>query len=303
MTRDRIGNALGWLALATFAGGLVGGLLAVVSVGLTTGYYLTEPLARADHPWHESLRSGGTLGVLTGTVGATLMSLMLLYSVRKLGGRFLWFLGPLHWWLRFHIASGILGPMYIVVHTSFLWPRHLIGIGFWCMLGVALSGVFGRYVYGHFLRSAAGRELDWRSARGELQALRAQLVSETASASAAPIGAAVALVEEFERDAAGLFDLFRVDLEVQSRIGLLDAHLHRAGLAGPTLRRARGLLGGQLRLKRNLEALKVTKRLFRWWHLFHNPLARAMYLIAGLHVLEALLFGGALAQLWSLVGG
>jgi hypothetical protein len=268
-----------------------------------SGYYLTDAVGRTEHPWHETLRSGGTVGVFCATIGTSLMTAMLLYSLRKLGGRFLWFLGPVHWWLRFHIACGILGPMYIAVHSSFLWPEHLIAIGFWCMVGVALSGVFGRYVYGHFPRSAAGKELDWKAARGELKALRAQLVSETAEAAAAPVGAAVALVEDFEREAHSLFDLVRVDVEVQSRIGLVDAHLHRAGLVGPTLRNARRLLGGQLRLKRNLEAMKVTKRLFRWWHLFHNPLARAMYLIAGLHVVEAVLFGGALTQLWALVGG
>ena len=54
------------------------------------------------------------------------------------------------------------------------------------------------------------------------------------------------------------------------------------------------------RTKRNLEAMRVSKRLFRWWHLFHNPLALAMYLIASLHVLEAVLFTLS-AVAWTLV--
>jgi hypothetical protein len=299
----RAGDVVGWALLTVFVGTLCLGLLAGATAGLGSGYWLTSEAVRGEHPLHLWLRPGGPVGVLFGVVGASLMTAMLGYTLRKLGGSWLWFLGPIPWWLRFHIACGVFGPLFIVEHVAFVWPEHLVAIGFWCMVLVATSGVFGRYVYGHLPRSAAGKELDRKSGRGELHALRARLVAETADASGGAVGAAVALVEDFEREAHSLVGLVLVDLDVRARLGLVDAHLHRAGLAGPHLRSARSLLRGQLVLKRDLEALKVTTRLFRWWHLFHNPLARAMYLIVALHVLEAVLFGGALAQLAELVPG
>lgn len=306
MTAVRVGTLLGWTALGWFVGVLSFGLLGAAGLGLGTGYWLLGPEARLDHPWHDWLRPGGPLGVAYGVIGSGLMTAMLGYTLRKLGGSWLWFLGPVPWWLRFHIACGIFGPLYIVGHTALAWPEHLVAIGFWCMVLVATSGVFGRYVYGHIPRSAAGKELDQRSGRSELHALRARLVGETAEAddtASDAIGRAVGLVEEFEREAHSLVGLLLVDFEVRSRLSLVDAHLHRAGLPVASYRSARTLLRGQLTLKRDLEALRVTTRLFRWWHLFHNPLARAMYLIAGLHVFQAIAFGGALSQLWRLVGG
>jgi hypothetical protein len=42
--------------------------------------------------------------------------------------------------------------------------------------------------------------------------------------------------------------------------------------------------------------------MFRYWHLFHRPLASAMYVIVALHVLFAVLIGGSLSHLAQWVG-
>ena len=57
---------------------------------------------------------------------------------------------------------------------------------------------------------------------------------------------------------------------------------------------------GQLALVRGMEASVVARRLLRYWHLFHRPLAGAMYVIVVVHIAGAVLFGGSLSQVAAL---
>ncbi len=301
--RARLKDLLGWAVLVLYAGALGSGAALVLGVGLGSGYYALSRDARVEHPLHDWLRSGGPVGVLLGVVGATLMTVMLVYSVRKvLGtGRMFRWLGAPAWWLRFHMICGVLGPVAILLHTGLQWPHGLVAVGFWCMVLVALSGTFGRFVYGHFPRTAAGKAMDLREAREALAELRAKLVAETSGADAEAVGAAVALVHDFEPEVRGVVGWLAVDLEVRRRSDLVRVHLARAKLDRSTSADATEALLGQLRLQRNVAAWDVSRRLFRWWHLFHEPLAQAMYLVVAVHVASAVLFGGALEQLRSLI--
>lgn len=290
-----LAQRLGFAFLAAWGGAFF--LLSVLTLALGWEYYALPPPQRAGHLYDPLLRSNGFLGLGFGVLGTGLMLLMLIYTLRKALPRARWFPGSASWWLRFHILCGITGPLLIVLHAGVAMPRGLIEVGFWCMLLVALSGAFGRYVFGHLPRAATGVESDLHKAREELQALRARLVADTAHVDAAAIGEAILLARDFDHEVRTLPGLVALDVEVRRRGARIRALLGQATLEPDVRQRATATLVGQLKQKRTLEAFEVSRRLFRLWHLFHAPLAQAMYLIVALHVLYALAFGGVLRTL------
>jgi hypothetical protein len=87
---------------------------------------------------------------------------------------------------------------------------------------------------------------------------------------------------------------------LERRARRIRAAVKAASLGPSTARRVSGLLHRQLRLIRGLELSHVARRMLRYWHLFHRPLAGAMYVIVLVHVAGAVLFGGSLHKLASL---
>lgn len=283
----------------TLSAVFTGSISALIAGSLWIGrdYYLLPRLERPGHELHGLLSPGGGLGVLLGLVGAGLMVAMLVYTLRKLVVRARW-LGPTSAWLQFHIVCGIGGPACILLHGGVaVWPRGLVAVGFWCMVAVALSGAFGRYVYGLLPRATGGRELAFDAARARLADLRETIVSDTTQEDPAALAEAVAVVASFEREVHSLSGLIGLQAELRDRRRRVRGLLDSTGLPPEIAGRVRTALEEQLRLKRGLEASRVGHRLFRYWHLFHRPLAGAMYVIVALHVASAVLFGGSLAQL------
>ena len=277
--------------------GLVALAVLIFIVGIP--YWITPLDDRIAHRLHELFRSNGRVGLLAGFIGTFLMVVMLLYSVRKWLNFLAWmdFLGSMQWWLRFHIVCGIMGPVFIILHGAMKWPTGMVGVAFWCMVMVALSGIFGRYLFGHFPRAAAGRRVDLEAARESLTDLRAQLVAETRDARADQVGEAVVIARELDDEPTTLFGLMMLDAEVRRRVDRVKVLLFRAELPKTVHKRASRTLVAQLKMKRNLASWEVARRLFRYWHLFHQPLAAAMYLIAVLHIFSAFSFGGVLSIL------
>lgn len=290
------GTALGMVALATMGVFLVVTALSVLVVGAP--YYLLDEVARVEHWLHPWLRSGGFVGLWLGVGGAALMSGILVYRVRKLLGIRPW-LGSMTWWLRFHLMCGVLGPVLIILHGGLTLPSGFIAVAFWCMILVAMSGVFGRFIYGHIPKGAAGRELQLDAARKNLSVLRADLVAGTAdTGSSRELDEALALARDLDQRPTNIVGLIRLDLEVRRRRRKIAKALGQSNLPKAQRELANTLLIDQLLLKRNLEGWEVTGRLFRYWHLFHRPLATAMYLLVALHILSAILLGGAVFTLF-----
>lgn len=96
---------------------------------------------------HKKFKPSGNFGHGLGIAGSILMLLCyLLYVLRK---KFEIFecLGHLSLWLELHIFLGILGPILILFHSALKF-RGIIGIGFWVMLIVIISGIFGKIFFG-----------------------------------------------------------------------------------------------------------------------------------------------------------
>ena len=95
-----------------------------------------------------------------------------LYPLRK---RWLWLSrqGSSRHWLDIHVLLGLSAPFIIAFHASFKF-RGFAGMAFWFMLAVALSGIFGRYLYAQIPRSLSTAELSLR----ELQDMQFQLAEK-----------------------------------------------------------------------------------------------------------------------------
>jgi hypothetical protein len=247
------------------------------------GYYLTPVAERARHPLYWTFKPGGSLGLRFGMAGLAMMTLMHAYSARK-RLRPLRKLGALRKWLDVHILLGILGPLFVVLHSS-LKVGGLVSISFWSMVAVALSGVFGRYLYLQIPRTRAGEELTLAEVEKSDRDLTARLRAE--------FGADEAFLERLERAAtpdasAGLFLLGIVAQD----LGLGRRRLNAVARSLPGLPPA---LAGELAVlvrqkalvRRRIRLWSALHRLFHHWHVVHRPFAVVMYLFVLVHVAVA----------------
>jgi Fe-S-cluster-containing hydrogenase component 2 len=91
-----------------------------------------------------SYLAGSRLALTCGYIGTALMVLSMAYPLRRRLG---WFRGLANqFWLDVHLMTGIVGPLYIVLHSA-LRLTTWVSIPFWSMVAVVLSGVLGRYLY------------------------------------------------------------------------------------------------------------------------------------------------------------
>ena len=89
--------------------------------------------------------AGTKLAVTCGYVGTALMVLSMAYLLQR---RFGWFhrTATNQFWLDVHIMTGIVGPMFIVLHSAMRLTTW-VSIPFWSMIAVVISGLIGRYLY------------------------------------------------------------------------------------------------------------------------------------------------------------
>ncbi|MFH0925347.1 MAG: hypothetical protein V1872_06900 [bacterium] len=112
-------------------------------------FSIAEGLRHHSEAMHKLLKPSGRIGHVLGIVGGLLMMLSYaLYFVRK-KAESLEDLGNLSLWLDIHIFLGLLGPVLIIFHSALRF-NGLIGLAFWIMIIVVISGIFGRLFFGIF---------------------------------------------------------------------------------------------------------------------------------------------------------
>ncbi len=280
------------------------GLAAVVSVvtvvvvfGVLGGwrYYSTPLDARATFDLHRLLRPSGVMGNSLGIAGLSLMVVMHLYTLRK-KLRWLAWMGPITFWLEFHIFCGVLGPVLITLHTSFKF-NGIISVAYWSMVVVMLSGFVGRYLYVRIPRSIRGRELGQREVADRLSELGAQLEYSGLSA------ALRARIDRFERTEiptaegeATWSGLLIGEIRMQWRLAALAREVRRATGDRVLADRAVALIAEHATLLRRIAYLKKTRTLFDLWRVYHKPLAVLAAVIVALHVAIVWYFGYAFAM-------
>ncbi len=118
---------------------------------------LADGLDPAVAEMNVSYLAGTKLALTCGYVGTALMTLSMAYPLQR---RFGWFsrTATNQFWLDVHLMTGIVGPLYIVLHSA-LRLTTWVSIPFWSMVAVVISGVIGRYLYTLVPRLANGHDL------------------------------------------------------------------------------------------------------------------------------------------------
>jgi hypothetical protein len=269
--------------------------LVIVAWGLSRGlgYYVLPNAERPFAPQYERLRPAGTDGLRFGVLGATAITVgVVTYSLRK-RIRPLARAGKLKYWLEVHIFLCSIGPALVLFHSSF-HVGGLIAIAFWSMIVVALSGVFGRYVYVRVPRTVHGQFASLAGVQQEREVLVERLRKD--------LGPQMEQVERLLNSAVrppttgfvrALFAAARFDLVRRATRRRLGALLRTLELPAATRAEVTRLLEQQLELEQSLSVMVPFQRLFRYWHLLHLPLAIVMFIVVGLHIGIAIAFGYA----------
>jgi hypothetical protein len=241
-------------------------------------YYATPLAERAHHPDYREFRPAGNVGHGLGILGSAMILLLFIYSLRKRIG-FMQRWGHLGTWLRYHIFLGIAGPILITLHTSFK-VDGLVAISFWSMAAVALSGVFGRYLYQQIPRNVLGQEMG----SGEIEVSNEAILVELSESHGLK-----------DHDTAKIEDLALGPLAGRpALIGLLTlpfANLMLSRRIKHPDPRARDLARTWILQTRRLHLFHQIRDLFHYWHVFHKPFAIIMVLVMIVHVVVAVSLG------------
>lgn len=267
-------------------------ILFLLANGLS--FYTAPYAGRPHHPDYRLLRPAGSRGLLYGIVGMSMMVLMLVYSLRK-RTRLLGRSSSLRPFLDFHIYLGVIGPLFVVLHTSFK-VQGLVAVSFWSMVVVAASGFFGRYLYLQIPRNIQGNELTLveidRLGKESAQNLRERFeLDETTMSRLASVERNFATRRQGGTGRALILlardDLFRFHVKKQYQRHLMQIvqlpHTQLAEFSGVSFERAL--------LERRIVLLDRVQRLFHYWHVVHKPIAIIMYIIVGIHIGVALWTG------------
>jgi len=250
-------------------------------------YYTTPYLERPRHEAYRILRPAGSRGLIYGIIGASMMILMLIYSLQKR----LKFFGKrrsLRPFLDVHIFLGVIGPLFIVLHTSFK-VQGLVAVAFWSMVAVALSGYLGRYLYQQIPRNMDDQELSL----SEIEASGQQMLTQIKERTGLEDDTLHSLISTFENayttNAGSLWRLIPALILKDLRRPWIKRRLRRKIVRLRRLSRREidtltELAVRQALLKRKLVVLGQVRRLFHWWHVIHKPFAIIMYLIMIVHI-------------------
>jgi len=269
--------------------------LGVAGAALLNGLeYYTLPLPdRAFSGLHDVYAPSGSTGLDLGIAGTVMIVVgVLLYGLRK-RLRVLQGTGSLKHWLQFHIFLCTLGPFLVLLHTSFKFGG-IISIAFWSMTLVVLSGVFGRYVYVRIPKTIQGQFLSISA----LDEQRDAMIAEAGKNAGVDPDRLRGIISPtgLTRPKSTLHALrlaIAHDLSRRAQIHRVKSALGRLSIPPDSRSRLLELAKAQLRLQQQVALLQPFQRLFRYWHVFHLPLAVLMLLILSIHVGVAVMFGYA----------
>jgi hypothetical protein len=266
-------------------------------------YYTAGPHDRPFMTKHALLKPSGRIGIKLGILGLCMFLVIFLYPLRK---RWTWLgrQGISRHWLDFHVLLGLSAPFVIALHSSFKF-HGFAGIAFWIMLGVSLSGVVGRYLYGQIPRRVNAAEFS-RKELQELQDKMAQQLANQKFLREVDVRSALRLPTQEDVNAlpavAALIYMFVLDLLRPFRI----ARLRRRALSGseylttifgllPTshreLERAIVVAREEAALSKRILFLSRTQQVFHLWHVAHKPFSYTFAVLALIHIGVVLMMG------------
>lgn len=239
------------------------------------------------------------LGYWLGIVGGSLMAILLLYPAGKKSS-LLRRLGMIKHWFRIHMLIGLVGPLLILYHCNFTVGAMNSRIALYSMLGVAISGVIGRYFYSRIHRGLYGKRAGIEELQQEiasslennhgLAALLPGFISDLQAVSSELMGDQFTRTISVRRSLEWIVKhyvvrarlYFRIRREIRARS--LVSETVRSN-AAKLQKAANNYVARQVGLMRQVAQLSFYERLFSLWHIFHMPLFILLVLSALIHVL------------------
>lgn len=258
------------------------------------GYYVLPVEARPHTALHAAMKPGGAWGHGLGILGSAMILLLFLYSARKrqvCGLRF----GKIRYWLNIHIFLGIMGPVFINLHTSFK-VGGVVAVSYYSMMAVMLSGFVGRYLYVQIPRTLAGDRLTITE-MNEKNKLMTRLLTEKFKLSSGLRNDIQALSGASHnsnlRGLAAMWAIFVNDLERLSRNRAIRKRLQyeKRHLPKQEIRALLAVIEQQSLLARKMAFLSTVQPMLHHWHVLHKPFAYVMIIIMFIHIAVTLLFG------------
>ncbi len=256
-------------------------------------YYGTQYQERPRHEDYRNLRPAGFRSHGFGIIGSAMMLFMLLYSLRKRVKLFRK-LGKLNQWLDIHIYFGIMGPLLIILHTSFK-VQGLVAVSFWSMIAVALSGVLGRYLYLQIPRNIRGDELSLKDIENQEEELN-QLLQEEFNLNEEDLKKIDALNPSSSLESKGLITMFFSILKDDflrpfRQYKIKKLYSNQFNIPPDHVSQLITIAQRKSLLHRRFALLNQIQRLFHYWHVFHKPFAIIMYIIMFVHIGVAIWLG------------
>ncbi len=245
--------------------------LLLTALAITGGY----AALRAFQP----LPSGHGWGLALGIVGMLLMmGAQTFYTWRK--RRIHHPLGALYYWLRAHIAMGLLGGICVLLHGGGRFTG-IAGVAAAMTAVILISGLVGRYLYTALDRNTD----DWQLNHQALQ----RRVHDLSQSLGSRLGSLAELVRELDKMATPPtgWRLFVTRAWAPWRAKrLLQARLARQADCPATLRRELNeLFQAKYELRLEWESLLALRQLFSWWYLAARALSWIMLTLAVIHVI------------------
>ena len=256
-------------------------------------YYIADLIDRPRLDGHTNLKPGGLRGHGLGMIGTFMMLLLLLYSLRKRSSMFQG-VGSISRWLDIHILMGIMGPLFIILHSSFKL-NGIVSISFWSMIAVALSGVLGRYIYAQIPRGIQGNELSLQDVE-ELDQQLNQTLTEKFKLDEYQVRRLQAIGMQMDDKPHSLLRILTAMLFDDMFFFLRKPFMRRqikyvVKLSGKELKQVQNLSRQKVVLQRRLLLWQKIHHIFHNWHIIHKPFAIIMYLIMVIHVAITIFLG------------
>lgn len=234
--------------------------------------------------WGHGLGIVGSLMMLGGVA---------MYSTRKRVKRFR-FVGKIKYFLEFHIFLCLLGPTLVVYHSTFKFGG-IVSVSLWSMIFVALSGIFGRYIYTQIPKTGEGDEITLETLSRENEVLRMRLKTQMhLSQKALDTIDAVSTLQPSARPASvprAIFALIRDDFARASRLGAMKRTLKSEQLPEERIAHVVSIAKRKSLLIRKIAFFDTARALFQYWHVIHLPFSIIMFIILIVHVVLTVSLG------------
>ena len=228
------------------------------------------------------------IGYALGVIGASLMTILLLYPLRK-RLRLMQNWLNIKSWFRLHMLLGVLGPLCILLHSNFQLGSTNSTVALVCMLLVAGSGLMGRYLYGKFHYGLYGHQVGLQQLKADLdsfyQTLEQQPLGDEPKQQLQDLYRGCDKIIASQRQSVSLRQLIsqRRWLHQMSRqtLAAMTRDPAVSGSAHQVLVEHHRALAALLD---KLAGLRFFERLFGVWHVVHIPVFLLMVVTAIVHV-------------------